>query len=153
MTPKRRKVILAVALGLPAIVGASFLVLVFFINFLGLNSFHKMIRRVREATPEQWHAWAALVIERSRTNSAPMPPSQWPPFARRLTTVDASDNWELDVNPGGSNVAPHIMLFSLGGFESIGVDVGSPSFVESEEPDSRIVVEQIYPGVYARRSR
>ena len=153
MTAERRKLILRVVLGLGAAVAAAFFFIVFLVNFWGLNSFDKMTDRVKQATPEQWHAWAAHVIERSKTNSDPIPRSEWPDFARRITTTDAVDNWELHVERGDSNTAPHIMLFSLGGFQSIGVDIGSSSFVKSEGPESSVAVKQIYPGVYVRRSR
>jgi hypothetical protein len=39
----------------------------------------------RATTAEQWQAWAAEVPAHSKTNSAPMPRSEWPAFIQRIS--------------------------------------------------------------------
>jgi len=54
-------------------------------------------------------------------------------------------------DPGLSEVE-RAKLEKLGGFQSIGVDVGSASFVDTNNLQAGDRVTAIYPGVYVRRS-
>src|SRR5262245_11973505 len=49
------------------------------------SDFGQVCRETKAAaTADQWRAWAATVIERSKTNSTPLPRSEWPDFVRRV---------------------------------------------------------------------
>jgi hypothetical protein len=94
------------------------------------------------ATAEQWHAWAAKVLERSRTNSNPIPRSDWPAFIQRIKAP--CTEWQLVTGRNGST--SNISLVSIGGFCSFGIDIGASSFVEPKHPNEHSV--RVYPGVY-----
>ena len=96
------------------------------------------------ATAEEWRTWATQVIERAKTNSSPLPPSEWPQFARRI-----GEGWELIVE---TNNPPVVMLVSLGGFESIGLIIGPRSYIEMRTPGGPVISKQVYPGIYVRES-
>lgn len=42
------------------------------------------------------------------------------------------------------------MLYSLGGFESVGVIIGPPSYIEVASENVPQWSKQIYPGIYVR---
>lgn len=96
----------------------------------------------KAATAEQWHAWAADVLAHSKTNSSPIPRSEWPVFIKRLRAP--CTEWQLVTGRNGST--SNISLVSFGGFYSIGIDVGGPTFVEPQNPNERST--KVYPGVY-----
>src|SRR5256885_858666 len=108
----------------------TFLVIVALAVFTGcgLNDYSNLIAQAKKTPAEEWHRWAAEVIERSKTNSTPIPRSEFPAFVRRITQKIPATNWQLAVQPADSNRAPYVCSYSLGGFQSIGVDVGSASF-------------------------
>ena len=109
-------------------------------------------RTRRAATAEEWRAWAAQMIERDKTNSTPLPRSEWPEFVRRTATDDRT-SWEVSVGRNtdmDTNGPPLVMLVALGGFESIGVIIGPPSYVEVPPPQYPQISKEVYPGIYVR---
>ena len=96
------------------------------------------------ATAEQWHTWAAQVIERAKTNSSLPAESEWPDFVRR---VGAGRQLLVETND-----PPRVMLVSWGGFQSIGLVLGPPSYIETNVPGEPITSKQVYPGIYVRES-
>ncbi|SRR5258706_4774894 len=109
----------------------------------GCDEYHGLATEIRgAATAQQWQAWAAQVIERSKTNSVPPPRSEWPSFIGRLTPP--CTDWQLYI--GSSNIT----LASIGGFGSFGVDIGAATFIEESDPNQRC--RRIYPGVYVRHN-
>lgn len=98
----------------------------------------------RAGTAEQWHAWAAQVVERARTNSSLPGESEWPDFVLRV-----GSGRQLLVKTNG---APLVMLVSFGGFQSVGLIIGPPSYVETNVPGSSLASKQVYPGIYVRDS-
>jgi len=118
----------------------------------GWNDFSNLAAQVKKTPAAEWHRWAAQVIERSKTNSTPVPSSEWPAFLHRIAKEVPTTNWQLAVEPGGSNQQSYVCFYSLGGFQSIGIDVGSASFVETNHTEAAYRVTAIYPGVYLRRS-
>ena len=115
---------------LVATIVPAFLLFCFWYVWWGAGDFSSLAKNVRKhGTSEQWHNWAAQLIERSETNSNPIPLADWPAFVRLAISGGHRDNWELAVNPGDPNTEPIVQLASVGGFESIGVDIGSTSFV------------------------
>jgi len=96
------------------------------------------------ATAEEWRTWAAQVIERAKTNSSPLPPSEWPQFVHRT-----GEGWQIMVE---TNNPPLVMLVSLGGFESIGLVIGPPAYTEVRTPGTPIISRRVYPGIYVRES-
>ena len=115
------------------------------------DSVQGLVERTRRAgTAEEWRAWAAQVIERGKTNSAPLPRSEWPEFVRRTT----ADNriWQVLVDHTDTNTSspPLVMLVALGGFESIGVIIGPPAYVEVAPPQYPQISREVYPGIYVR---
>lgn len=109
----------------------------------GCNDDQRLVSEVRRAaTAQQWHSWAAEVLARSKTNSVPVPRSEWPTFVQQINAPCAE--WQLITGRNGSS--SNISLVSLGGFCSYGIDVGGPTFVEP--PNSNQHCTKIYPGVY-----
>jgi hypothetical protein len=108
-------------------------------------------RTRRAATADQWRAWAAQVIERDNTNSTSLPSSEWPEFVRKTVTND-HPSWEVDVRhiDGNTNNPKLVMLVAFGGFQSIGVIIGPPSYVEVPPPNISQKSKQVYPGIYVR---
>jgi hypothetical protein len=98
----------------------------------------------KAGTAEQWHAWAAQVIERSRTNSSLPAEPEWPDFVRRIGA-----GRQLLVETNG---LPLVMLVSFGGFQSIGLVIGPISYVETNAPGVPLTSKQVYPGMYVRES-
>jgi hypothetical protein len=49
-----------------------------------------------------------------------------------------------------TNGPPLVMLVALGGFESIGVIIGPPSYVEVPPPQYPQISKEVYPGIYVR---
>jgi hypothetical protein len=96
----------------------------------------------KAATAQQWSAWAAEVLARSKTNSNPLPRSQWPAFIQQIK-APCSD-WQLITGRNGST--SNISLVSLGGFCSYGIDVGDSTFVEPPNPNEHRT--KVHPGVY-----
>ena len=93
----------------------------------------------KAATAQEWHAWAAEVLARSKTNAAPIPRSEWPAFIRHISAP--CTEWQLLIGRNGN-----ISLVSLGGFCSYGISFGGPTFVEPQNPNLHIT--KVYPGVY-----
>jgi hypothetical protein len=111
---------------------------------VGCNDDKRLASQARTAaTAEQWHVWAADVLARSKTNSAPIPRSEWPSFIQRISAP--CTEWQL-VTAGRNGSSSNISLISFGGFCSYGIDIGGPTFVEPQEPNFHIT--KIYPGVY-----
>jgi hypothetical protein len=109
------------------------------------ESASRLAESARKAgTAEQWHAWAAQVIENSRTNSSLPAESEWPDFVRR---VGAGRQLQVETNG-----LPLVMLVSFGGFQSIGLVIGPPSYVETNAPGVPLTSKQVYPGMYVRGS-
>lgn len=105
----------------------------------------RLVGSARKAgTAEQWRAWAAEVIERSKTNSSLPVESEWPDFVRRVGA-----GRQLLVETNG---IPLVMLVSFGGFQSVGLVIGPPSYVETNAPGVSLRSEQVYPGIYVRES-
>lgn len=117
----------------------------------GWNDYPNLIAQVKKTPAKDWHTLAAQILERSKTNSTAVPFSEWPAFAREIARKVPTTNWQLDVQTSGKGNEPHVSLYSLGGFQCISVDFGSPSFVETEDPQDKVT--PVYPGVYARRNR
>jgi hypothetical protein len=117
----------------------------------GWNDYSNLITQVKKTPAEDWHALAAQLLERSKTNSASLPVSEWPVFACDIVRKVPATNWELSAETNSMSNEPHATLVSLGGFQCISVDFGLPSFVETEGPQNKVT--PIYPGVYVRRSR
>lgn len=115
------------------------------------DSVRGLANRTRKAaTADAWRAWAAQVVERSRTNSMPPPPAEWPEFVRR--TAVGNRTWRVVVSQSGSDtyVTPLVMLISLGGFQSIGVVIGPPEYVEIAPSQYPQISRAVYAGIYVR---
>jgi len=85
------------------------------------------------------------MIERSRTNSGRIPRTEMPLFVRQATPEGADGI----VSPAmDSNETELVIIANIGGFESIGVIVGPPGYVE--QSGFGCVSKQIFPGVYVR---
>lgn len=112
----------------------------------GLSDYSNLIAQVKQTPAADWHMWAAQVIERSKTNSTPIPKSEFPAFVRRIPEKIPATNWQLDIQT--NDAEPYVCLYSLGGFQSISLDVGSPSFTETNHPQSSYRVTAIDPGIY-----
>ena len=109
----------------------------------GCNDTKRLVSQVKNAAPAlQWQAWAVQVLERAKTNSSPVPRSEWPAFIASITPP--CTEWQLFTGRNGST--SNISLVSLGGFGSFGIDIGPASFVEPTRPDEHC--EQVYPGIY-----
>jgi hypothetical protein len=117
----------------------------------GWNDYSNLIAQAKKTPAKDWHALAAQLLERSKTNSTSLPFSEWPAFVREIVRKVPTTNWELSTNTNSIGNEPHATLVSLGGFQCISVDFGSPSFVETEDPQDKVTL--IYPGVYVRRNR
>ena len=115
------------------------------------HDYDQLIKNVERASPEQWHKWAEQLIAASKTNATAVSVSQWPPFVRDVTK-GIYGGWELYVQTNVSGGEPYVMLISPGGFQGIGIDFGSPSFVEASPPGREYNVTRIHPGIYVRRS-
>jgi hypothetical protein len=116
------------------------------------NDFYKLASSVKTfGTAEQWHGWAAQVLERSKTNSSSVPSSEWPAFVRRTARAIPTRAWEVAVQTHEANQQPYVSLFSIGGVQSISVDIGSVSFVETDRQGEDHVT-MVYPGVYVSTS-
>jgi hypothetical protein len=98
----------------------------------------------KAGTAEQWHAWAAQVLETSRTKPSLPAESEWPHFVRRVGA-----GRQLLVQTNG---LPLVMLVSFGGFHSVGLVIGPPSYVETNAPGVPLTSKQVYPGIYVRES-
>src|SRR5262249_41296535 len=118
----------------------------------GLNDYSNLVAQVQKTPAEEWHKWAEQVLKRAKTNSTPIPKSEFPAFVRRITERVPATNWQLAIQTADSNRQPYVCLYSLGGFQSIGVDFGSSSFTETNAPKATYRITLIYPGVYVRRS-
>jgi hypothetical protein len=78
--------------------------------------------------------------------NASLPPgSEWPDFVRRVGA-----GRQLLVETNGQ---PLVMLVSLAGFQSIGLVVGSLSYIESNAPGAPFTSKLVYPGIYVRESQ
>lgn len=117
----------------------------------GWNDYSNLIAQTKKTPAKDWRALAAQLLDRSKTNSTSLPFSEWPVFAREIVRKVPTTNWELITETNSMGNEPHATLVSLGGFQCISVDFGSPSFVESEYPTDKVT--PIYPGVYVRRNR
>lgn len=95
-------------------------------------------------TEAEWHAWAAEMIERSRTNSAPIPRTELPLFVRRATPYGANGIVSKGMD---SNRTSIVIVATYGGFQSIGVIVGPPTYVEAWDATSGLISKQVFPGV------
>ena len=116
----------------------------------GLSEYKQLSTKLRASPPEQWHAWAANVIDYTRTNGGVLPRSQWPQCVR--DAVAGQDVlWNVLVMTNELTGTPYVWLDSPGGFESIGVLVGSESFVPPSPPPPTHT-EKVYPGVYLQRT-
>ncbi len=110
-----------------------------------------LVERARlSGTAEQWREWAAQVIARAETNSAPLGRSEWPKFVR--DTANDGRSWHVSVgrSDGDTNGVHLVRLVSIGGFESIGVIIGPPDYVEIAPRQNPQNSTQIYPGIYVR---
>jgi hypothetical protein len=117
----------------------------------GWNDYGALIAQVKKTPAKDWNTLAAQLLERSKTNSASLPFSEWPAFARDIARKVPTTNWTLSTETNSIGNEPHATLVSLGGFQCISVDFGSASFVEIEHPQDKVT--PIYPGVYVRRNR
>lgn len=106
--------------------------------------------RVRSAgNAEQWHAWGSQVVERWRTNSNPITKREMPEFVQRGTP----DGAQAVVGGGMDPLrTPVVIVASFGGFESLGVIVGPPAYVEVGDGSRGLISRQVFPGVYVRES-
>jgi hypothetical protein len=130
--------------------GATGLILLIFAVgvLLPQSDFDRVKRDVRAAASEaQWRAWARKVILRSSTNSAPIPPSDWPAFVHRLAKPPR--HWEVRVMKE-NDAGPLVCVLSPGGFESVGLIIGPPSYIELAPKGIPQTSQQIYPGIYVR---
>ncbi|HZR21530.1 MAG TPA: hypothetical protein VFE51_29885 [Verrucomicrobiae bacterium] len=98
----------------------------------------------KAATSEQWHTWAAQVVERSKTNLSLPVESEWPDFVKPIGA-----GRQLLVETNGT---PLVMLVSFGGFQSTGLIIGPPSYVETNAPGVPLTSKPVYPGIYVRES-
>ena len=108
-----------------------------------------LVDRARRAgTEKQWREWAAQVAARAATNSAPFGLSECPEFVRGTATENRS--WHVSAgHDDGDGHGPYLVrLVSLGGFESIGVIIGPPDYVELAPPHQTST--EAYPGIYVR---
>ena len=112
------------------------------------NYGQELVERTRQAaSAEEWQKWATEVIDRARTNSTPLPLAEWPEFVRHTGT-----SWQVVLGQSGegTNSSPLLMLVALGGFESIGIIIGPPSYVEISDPRLSRTSKRVYPGIYVR---
>jgi hypothetical protein len=120
----------------------------------GKRPIERLVEKSRAAaTEKEWRAWAERVIERSKTNSAYLPSSEWPGFVRSVTDDDR--NWHVDVWSAeyeGTNTT-FVGLLAIGGFESIGVIIGPARYIEVTAPHDRTIATEVYPGIYVRKSQ
>jgi hypothetical protein len=108
----------------------------------------ELVDRTRQAaSAEEWQKWATQVIDRARTNSTPLPSTEWPEFVRRTGT-----SWKVVLGHSGegTNSSTLLMLVALGGSESIGIIIGPPSYVEVSDPHLSQTSKRVYPGIYVR---
>jgi hypothetical protein len=117
----------------------------------GWNDYSNLITQTKKTPAKDWHSLATQILQRSQTNSTSIPYSEWPVFVREIVRKVPTTNWELSAQTNSMGNEPHATLVSLGGFQCISVDFGSPSFVETEDPQDKVT--PIYPGVYVRRNR
>jgi hypothetical protein len=109
----------------------------------GCNDDRRLADQAKKAaTAQQWHAWAAEMLARSKTNSTPLPRSQWPAFIQQIKAP--CTDWQLVTGRNGST--SNISLVSLGGFCSYGIDVGDSTFIEPPNPNEHRT--KVHPGVY-----
>jgi hypothetical protein len=115
------------------------------------DSVQSLVQRARSvATADEWRSWAAQMTEHAKTNSTPVPRADWPEFVRR-TTPDYRA-WRVQLQPADTNTPSLVILVSLGGFESIGLIIGPPSYVEVAPPRYPQISEEVYPGIYVRQT-
>jgi len=114
-----------------------------------------LVRQVRDAaTPQQWHAWAAGVLDRygkmptNAVGAAEVPASALPGFFRGVRAEYGG--WQIYAWPASAGTPAHLFILDRGSFGSAGILVGPPTF-STTNPDDRGKTEQVYPGVYVRR--
>ena len=107
------------------------------------SSVDRLANQVKRAgTAEEWRAWAAQMIERSKTNSSEIEWEEMPAFVQRGTPGGARGFVSKDV----------VIVARFGGFESIGVVIGPPSYEESGDRSRGQMSKQVYLGIYVRES-
>jgi len=83
----------------------------------GWNDYSNLIGQVKKTSPNDWHALATQLLERSKTNSTSLPFSEWPAFAREIVKKVPATNWVLTAETNSIGGEPHASLVSLGGFQ------------------------------------
>lgn len=109
---------------------------------------HRLADKVKRSPPNQWRSWAAHVIDYSRTNGGILPQKHWPKCV--LDIVAGQNPWYVHVLTNEMDRTPYIWLDCPGGFQSIGMLVGSESFVPPPQPPTAHI-DKIYDGVYLVR--
>jgi hypothetical protein len=96
----------------------------------------------------EWRAWADQMIVRNSTNTSALPRKEWPSLVNSITDTDRS--WQIGVTQPEENSGdpPLVMVYSIGGFESIGLIIGPETYVE--DPPSGQISKIVYPGIYVR---
>lgn len=113
-----------------------------------------MAKRARQAaSASEWRSWAAEVSQRAITNSNELPRSVRPQFVRRFARGD-DRQWQLVIDhvERDTNSAPLVMLISPGGFQSIGIIIGPPNYIEVPPTDGFQISREVYPGIYVRET-
>lgn len=118
------------------------------------RSVEKLVNRAKAAaTEDEWRAWAEQVIERSKTNSTPVPSSEWPAFLGLITSDGR--RWKVEVwghADANTNSPPLVVVVALGGFQSIGIIIGPPTYVEIPPFNTPRISKEVYPGIYVRET-
>jgi len=109
---------------------------------LELRSLSKETQKA--ATADEWHSWAARVIEQAGTNQMDIPRSEWPEFVKKMT--NGPRPWRVLVNPAAGTSPGLVNVFALAGFGGVGMTIGPQSYVQGS--DDRRISKQIYPGIY-----
>jgi hypothetical protein len=99
---------------------------------------------VKTSTPEELRAWAAQVSPRYGTNMTPLLQSDRPAFFSRAALTHRA--WCVVAGPDGL-----VQLISPGGFEGIGLVIGSEAYRETSRERSSSYM--IYDGIYVRDYR
>jgi len=118
------------------------------------DSVQDLVARTRSAaTADEWRAWASQVVERYKTNSTPLARSEWPGFVSRTANGNRR-SWQVILSHGDevTNSTTLVMLVTIGGFESTGIVIGPPSYVEVAPLHISQISTQVYPGIYVRQT-
>jgi hypothetical protein len=115
------------------------------------HSVDRLVAKSRAvASAEEWRGWAEQLIERKKTNTTALPFAEWPGFVKAV--ANDGRHWEVRTWPApGQTNDTFVGLLSPGGFQSIGIIIGPPTYVEPT-PEAHVpqTSEEIYPGIYVR---